>query len=432
MSAPPLPHQAPVQERSLILGQEIANYSRRGFRIVSRTDTTAQLSKPKEFSVLWATLWFLVFGIGVLIYIFYYMAKTDEIAYLEVGPDGTIVDYGRPQPTPGFTQTMAAGAQAALPVGVIRCPSCGKAVKADRRFCTACRYEFKPDELMKRGIEACKSGRKAEARDLLRQVTRQDDGNEKAWLWLSDAVETDKEREDCLQHVLSINPANAIARKGLDILNQRKSLIGTGRSAVRSTGRTVMVVLMVCVVGVMALAGLTFFAGLAVYHGFLAGTPTPMPTAVLALGELVAFQSPRAPASMVSDGKGVNIGVMEYTVSDSCPVGEGEASGWTKFIAIRLYAENPNLEAVRVFPQELSLQHNGEQVAVDWEQLSEEGSHCYGDWLDVSFLRELQPGESCQGWEIFEVTQATNPEELTVVATWGDPVAFKASWRLGP
>jgi hypothetical protein len=135
---------------------------------------------------------------------------------------------------------------------------------------------------------------------------------------------------------------------------------------------------------------------------------------------------------MVSDGKGVNIGVMEYTVSDRCPVGEGEASGWTKFIAIRLYAENPNLEAVRVFPQELSLQHNGEQVAVDWEQLSQEGSHCYGDWLDVSFLRELQPGESCQGWEIFEVTQATNPEELTVVATWGDPVAFKASWRLGP
>jgi len=236
VTAPPLPHQVTMQERSSILGQEIANYSRRGFRIVSRTDTTAQLSKPKEFNVLWATLWFLVFGIGVLIYIFYYMAKTDEIVYLEVGPDGASVDYGRPQPNAGFTETMAAGTQAALPVGVIRCPSCGKAVKADRRFCAACRYEFKPDELMKRGIEACKSGRKAEARDLLRQVIRQDDGNEEAWLWLSDAVETDKEREDCLQHVLSINPANAIARKGLDILNQRKSLIGTGRSAVRSTG----------------------------------------------------------------------------------------------------------------------------------------------------------------------------------------------------
>jgi hypothetical protein len=432
VSASRLPHQISVLERSTVLGRAVADYSRQGFRIVSRTDTTAQLSKPKEFSVLWATLWFLVFGIGVLIYVFYYMGKKDEIVYLEVGPDGAVVDYGRPQPISGPTQTLAARTQAASPVGVIHCPGCGKAVRADRRFCTACRYEFKPDELMKRGIEACKSGRKAEARDVLRWVIRQDYGNEKAWLWLSDAVETDNEREDCLQHVLSINPGNTIARKGLDLLNQRKSPIGTGTTPVRSTCANVVVALVVCVVAVLVLVGLTAIVGLVVYERFLTETPPPMPAAVLSLGEQVALQSPHAPASMVSDGKGVSIGVMEYTVSDSCPVGEGEASGWTKFIAVRLYAENPNLETVTVFPQELSLQRDGEQVAVGWQQLSEEGEHCHGDWLDVSFLRELQPGESCEGWEIFEVTQATNAEELVVVATWGDPVAFMGSWRLGP
>lgn len=164
----------------------------------------------------------------------------------------------------------------------------------------------------------------------------------------------------------------------------------------------------------------------------MAPTPTPTPPRILSLGELVAFQPPRAPASMLSDGKGVSIGVMEYTVSDRCPVEEGEASGWTKFIAIRLYAENPNREAVRVFPQELSLQRNGEKVGVDWGRASEEGKQCYGDWLYTSVGRELQHGESCEGWAVFEVMPTINPEELVVVAEWGDPLAFVALWRLGP
>ena len=213
--------------------------------------------------MLWATLWFLVFGIGVLIYIFYYMAKTDEIVYLEVGPDGAIVDYGRPQPNAGFAQTMSAETQAVLPVGAIRCPSCGKALKADRRFCAACGYEFKPDELMKRGIEACKSGRDAEARDLLRQVIRQDDVNEKAWLWLSDAVQTDREREECLQHVLSINPSNAIARRGLDILNERKPTRP-------KTSRTRWVVL-----GVLAVAAALALGSFAAYLLLYLTAPLP-------------------------------------------------------------------------------------------------------------------------------------------------------------
>ncbi len=40
-------------ERSAILDKEVAYYIRRGFRVISRTDTTAQLVKPKSFSILW-------------------------------------------------------------------------------------------------------------------------------------------------------------------------------------------------------------------------------------------------------------------------------------------------------------------------------------------------------------------------------------------
>lgn len=46
--------------------------------------------KPKEFAFGWATFWFLMFGVGILVYIFYYMGKKDEMAYLVVGDAGKV------------------------------------------------------------------------------------------------------------------------------------------------------------------------------------------------------------------------------------------------------------------------------------------------------------------------------------------------------
>ena len=74
----------PAEQRREILQQRINQYIRQGYRVVSQTDTTAQLIKPKQFSCLWATLWFLLFGIGILVYLFYYASKRDEQIYLEV------------------------------------------------------------------------------------------------------------------------------------------------------------------------------------------------------------------------------------------------------------------------------------------------------------------------------------------------------------
>ena len=75
-------------------------------------------------------------------------------------------------------------------------------------------------ELLKQGIAACKAGRKAEARALLEQVIELDDHNETAWLWLSGAVDTDEDRRVCLENALTINPDNALARRGLERLAQ--------------------------------------------------------------------------------------------------------------------------------------------------------------------------------------------------------------------
>lgn len=79
------------------------------------------------------------------------------------------------------------------------------------------------DDLLKRGIAALKAGRKAEARNLLMQVVGQDERNEMAWLWLSGAVDTDEDRLICMENMLTINPNNESAQRGIEILRKRSA-----------------------------------------------------------------------------------------------------------------------------------------------------------------------------------------------------------------
>jgi hypothetical protein len=67
-------------------------------------------------------------------------------------------------------------------------------------------------------IAAIKAGRKEEGRQLLNLLIQQDPNAEFAWLWMSSVVKTDEQRARCLYHVLSINPKNELAHRGLQIL----------------------------------------------------------------------------------------------------------------------------------------------------------------------------------------------------------------------
>ncbi len=52
--------------------------------------SVAQLVKPKKFSFLWAILWFLLFGVGLVVYLLYYAGKKDQTVYLEINERGRI------------------------------------------------------------------------------------------------------------------------------------------------------------------------------------------------------------------------------------------------------------------------------------------------------------------------------------------------------
>jgi tetratricopeptide (TPR) repeat protein len=74
------------------------------------------------------------------------------------------------------------------------------------------------EQLLSAGIEALKAGDTARARELLGQAIRRNPRDERAWLWLSGAMNTDDERRQCLERVLQLNPHNAAARSGLAML----------------------------------------------------------------------------------------------------------------------------------------------------------------------------------------------------------------------
>jgi hypothetical protein len=71
---------------------------------------------------------------------------------------------------------------------------------------------------LRSGIEAAKSGENQTARRLLQEVIESDPSSknaEYAWMWMSAIEEYPSQKRKCLENVLSINPDNDIAKRGL-------------------------------------------------------------------------------------------------------------------------------------------------------------------------------------------------------------------------
>jgi hypothetical protein len=77
------------------------------------------------------------------------------------------------------------------------------------------------DNYLQEGVKAAKAGDKPRAFDLLSRATEVPATSEQAWLWLSSVVDDDSERLFCIDHVLRINPGNAVAQRGSAALRQK-------------------------------------------------------------------------------------------------------------------------------------------------------------------------------------------------------------------
>ncbi len=68
------------------------------------------------------------------------------------------------------------------------------------------------------GIRLLRGGRRQEAERALRIAVSENERSVEAWLWLSQAVESDGEKMTCLLKVMELDPRNAAARQQLNAL----------------------------------------------------------------------------------------------------------------------------------------------------------------------------------------------------------------------
>lgn len=81
--------------------------------------------------------------------------------------------------------------------------------------------EFKEqnnDTIFQDAVNALRRGDKTRAKELITRLLQADQNNAAYWVWLSAAVESQKERVYCLQTALKLDPENSTAKRGLILL----------------------------------------------------------------------------------------------------------------------------------------------------------------------------------------------------------------------
>jgi hypothetical protein len=80
----------PLGTRRAALQGQIAHYMKSGYRVMSQTDTTAQLVRPKKFSLLIFVILLICAVFPAIVYIAYYVSKKDKTVYVAVDEWGNV------------------------------------------------------------------------------------------------------------------------------------------------------------------------------------------------------------------------------------------------------------------------------------------------------------------------------------------------------
>lgn len=91
-------------------------------------------------------------------------------------------------------------------------------------------------DLLRKAIQAARSGRELTARDLFQDVVRLDPNNEIAWMWLSGLLDSLEDRLAACEQVLFLNPRNASMRAYYEkLLAEQKAIQERKRAELEET-----------------------------------------------------------------------------------------------------------------------------------------------------------------------------------------------------
>lgn len=76
--------------------------------------------------------------------------------------------------------------------------------------------------LFQQAVQAARAGRRAEAYQMMRQVLLEDPQFVPGWLWMSGLVDDLRQQRECLERALALDPHNAPACAGLEVLRLRE------------------------------------------------------------------------------------------------------------------------------------------------------------------------------------------------------------------
>ncbi len=78
------------------------------------------------------------------------------------------------------------------------------------------------EKLFRQAVQTYQKGERDHARELMRKVLIENPRYAPGWLWMSAFVDDVKQRRECLNRTLELDPTNEHARKGLEILRMQE------------------------------------------------------------------------------------------------------------------------------------------------------------------------------------------------------------------
>lgn len=139
--------------------------------------------------------------------------------------------------------------------------------------------------LLEQAVAYIKDGDKEKGKQLLIEVLKQNPKDENAWLWMSKCVTSEKQKRDCFQQVLQINPNNKFAIEGLHRLDNfpNKQSVNQVKNSKKRNSSTTIILVIISILACVCIVLLLLSTRILNLPSSVVPTPTKVPVVLDAI-----------------------------------------------------------------------------------------------------------------------------------------------------